>query len=267
MAFDVNNFVINRIIRGSMVVPSTGDIAWSITQIKDPSLKCTGETTDALDALGAPIITFNKAKRAEFSATNSLFDLNLAAAQFGGSKNIATASKKITTPKFEEFEITDGQTTVVLSQTPVGTVGAELKQIYKLNTDNSMATKYTIAASASATEFKFDIATKTVTLPTGLEAGSRILVRYDYQTENAVSVSNSATDFPKAGKFIMEVLGNDVCSPDITYHAYVIFPNASLSSDVDLTFSTEGNHPFSMKANQAYCDIEKKLFDIIVPQA
>lgn len=49
--FDINNFVVDRVIRGSMIMPSTGDIAWSVNQVESPSLKCTGDTTDAVDAI------------------------------------------------------------------------------------------------------------------------------------------------------------------------------------------------------------------------
>ena len=82
---------------------------------------------------------------------------------------------------------------------------------------------------------------------------------YDYETENAVEVANSAIDFPTGCKFVMEVLGCDVCDQTNLVYAYVIFNNAKLSPDFDWSIATDGSHPFSMKAQQAYCDKEKRL--------
>ena len=64
----------------------------------------------------------------------------------------------------------------------------------------------------------------------------------------------------------MEVLGCDVCDPTTLIYAYVVFPNAKLDSNVDITFSTDGKHPFTLKAQQNYCSKEKELFKIIIPQ-
>lgn len=48
-------------------------------------------------------------------------------------------------------------------------------------------------------------------------------------------------------------------------YAYVVFPNFKLSPDFDWSVATDGTHPFSGKAQQDYCDKEKKLFNIIIP--
>jgi len=258
--FDINNFVIDRPIRAIMSSTETGDVLWSINQIKDPSINCASEATQATDMLGSPIMEFERSKTAKFTATNSLFDLSLAAAQFGTTKKVATTAAKITAPKFETINVVS--TTVVLSQTPTAPITA----IYILKGDSTLGTKYVSGATANTTNFVFDAATKTITLPTVVTSG-QVFVKYDYLTENAVEVANSAVNFPKAGKLVVEVLGADVCNPSTLYYAYLIFPAAKLSSSVDLSFTTEGNHPFEISCFQEYCDREKKLFSIVVPQA
>ena len=86
-----------------------------------------------------------------------------------------------------------------------------------------------------------------------------MFVMYEYETENAVEVVNSATNFPVGCKFIMEVLGCDVCDQTNLVYAYVIFNNFKLSPDFDWSIQTDGSHPFSGKAQQDYCDKEKRL--------
>lgn len=265
MAFDVNNFVVNRFLRGTMFDTNNGKMLWSINQINDPSLTMSADETQAVDAIGVEIMSFERAKNAEFSASNALFDLGLLAAQAGTKKVIASGSAKITAPRVEEIEITEGMTEVILKEIPVGTSKNEIPFIYALNGDNTLGEAYTLGAAATATTFALNAATKTLTIPTGLTKGTRLFVMYEYETEEAVEVSATAKDFPKAGKFVLEVLGADVCNVSKVYHAYLIFPQAKLMSNFDLTLNTEMTHPFTLKAMQEYCDYEKRLFRIVIP--
>lgn len=261
MAFDINNFVIDRCLRAIMVHSETGEILWSINQITEPSIKCESETTQATDALEIPIMEFDRAKKATFSATNSLFDLGLAAAQFGTEKVVASTDSKIIATAFETVDVVTG-TTITLKHTPTG----QIKYIYELKGDSTLGKKYTNGASADADKFVHAENTNTITIPTGLAKGSQLFIEYEYETEEAVKVTNSATKFPTAGKLIVQILGADVCNASTLYNAYLVFPQAKLSSNVDLTFSTDGKHPFEITCMQQYCDKDKKLFDIIVPK-
>ena len=257
MAFDINNFVIDRVIRGVALSQKDDSVLFSINQMQNVSLNCASESTDAVDALGTPIATFYRAKSAEFSAENAIFDMNLMATQLGTTKKVASSTAKITAPAMESF--TYGSGSYELKHTPK-TVPNE---IYVLNGDSTFGKKFVKGTNASATEF--GITNKTLARPTGLNASDELFVMYDYETENAVEVVNSATEFPVGCKFVMEVLGADVCDQTTLIHAYVIFPNFKLSPDFDWSVATDGSHPFSGKAQQAYCDKEKKLFNIVIP--
>jgi hypothetical protein len=252
MAFDLNNFVIDRIVRGVALSQKDDSVLFSINQIQNASLNCASESTDAVDAMGTPIATFYRAKSAEFSAENALFDMNLMATQLGTEKKVASAASKIVVPAMESFEVPEGKK-YDLKHTPKG----EVKEIYALNSDSTFGVKYTKATAASATEFS--IAGKTISLPTDVVVGTEMFVMYEYETENAVEVVNSAKNFPVGCKFVMEVLGCDVCDQTNLVYAYVIFNNAKLSPDFDWSIATDGTHPFSMKAQQDYCDKEKRL--------
>jgi hypothetical protein len=213
---------------------------------------------------------FNRGKNAEFGGSNSLFDLGLLAAQSGTTKSSSTASVTYLVPIWEEFTIPSSGTTVTLAQTPAATAADGIPYIYKLNGDGTVALKYAYAASAAADKFAFE--TKTLTFPTGMTAGDKFLVYYEYtgngtSGSQAVKVVNTALNFPSAGKFVLELLGSNVCDISTEYHGYVIFPAAKLSSDFDITFNTEGKHPFKITAFQEYCDATKTLFSIVIPEA
>lgn len=240
--FDVNNFVIDRIIRGVALSQEDDSVLFSINQIQNASLNCASESTDAVDAMGTPIATFYRAKSAEFSAENALFDMNLMATQLGTSKKVASASSKILVPAMETFTATGG--TYTLKHAPKNAP----TEIYAINGDSTFGTKYTKGTQASETTFA--ITGSQISLPTGLAANTEMFVMYEYETENAVEVVNSAKNFPVGCKFVMEVLGCDVCDQTNLVYAYVIFNNAKLSPDFDWSIATDGTHPFSMKAQQ-----------------
>lgn len=270
MAFDINNFVIDRIVRGVALSQKDDSVLFSINQIQNASLNCASESTDAVDALGTPIATFYRAKSAEFSAENALYDMNLMATQLGTAKKVASTTSKITVPAMESFTV-DATGKYELNHTPKAAPG----EIYALNGDSTFGVKYTKATASDAEHFS--IADKTISMQVevkdengtvttpGIPVGTDMFVMYEYETENAVEVVNSATQFPVGCKFVMEVLGCDVCDQTNLVYAYVIFNNFKLSPDFDWSIATDGAHPFSGKAQQDYCDKEKRLFSIVIP--
>lgn len=259
---NINNFVIDHVLRGIMTSTADGSYMWSINQVTEPALNVTSDTAEAVDALGSAIATFNRGKKAEFSANNSLFDLGLFAAQNGVDKAVASESSKITTPALETITYDGKNSTVVLAHVPL----ADIAQIYLLNGDETLGTAYTSGTTASATKFVYSAESHSIVLPTGLATGSRLFVMYEYAATSATAVTGDAVNFPKAGKFVLEVLGTDTCDPTTLIHAYLIFPNAKLDANVDLSFTTDGKHPFKIICQQNYCDSKKVLFQLIVPE-
>ena len=213
MAFDLSNFVIDRVVRGIATDMKTGDVLFSINQITNPSLNCASESADAVDALNVPIATFYRAKTAEFSAENALFDMNLLATQAGTKKKVASASAKIDAPCFQTIDITSS-TTYTLSHTPKeGTT----PKVYVLNGDGTLGEKVVIDTSASARKVAIAGTTLTVVAgEAGYKEGEQIFVMYEYEADGAekngaIEVANSANNFPVGCKFVMEILGADVC--------------------------------------------------------
>ena len=286
MAFDLNNFVIDRVVRGIAVSQGdnaklgiqAGDVLFSINQITNPSLNCTSESTDAVDALSVPIATFYRAKTAEFSAENALFDMNLIATQSGTKKNVASASNAVEAPCFQTIDVKDGTVKYDLAHTPKANT---TPKVYILNGDGTLGDKVAVSttpynkevaisgaelsigtsakAYATATEYKVgdyvvygttDSDKKTYMCTTAMTAsentawaaakwtevtdksnlfaaGSQIFLMYDYIADGttgngAVEVMNSANNFPVGCKFIMEILGADVCDQTNLIYAYLV---------------------------------------------
>lgn len=211
-----------RILRGIAVAQgdnpklglSAGDVLFSLNQITNPSLQCSSESTDAVDALNVPIATFYRAKSCEFSAENALFDMNLLAAQAGTTKKVASSSATVTAPCFDTIEVVAGTASYTLAHTPLATPKA-----YILNGDGTLGEKITIDSAASGKTIVVSGSTVTIDVAEGtaeFKEGDQLFFMYDYTADGtegngAVEVVNSATNFPVGCKFIMEILGADVC--------------------------------------------------------
>lgn len=272
MAIQINNIVIDRAIRGTMFSSSTREALWSISQISNFSISITTDSQDAVDATGTPVHRFFRAKQCEISGENALFDFGLMAAQGGGDQALvsSTAQKKFNVPIFDEIELASA-TSATLSHTPVVPTGETyaVPYVYRLNGDGTLGKKLTCGATAA--EGVFTQSGTTLTFASGdLAVGDTIIAFYDYEANGtsgsqAMRLQNTAKDFPRAGRFVLEVLGVDPCSPTDLIYFYLIMPNASLSPDVDVEFSTESTHSFTLTANQAYCDKTKLLYEIVIP--
>lgn len=271
--FTINNIVIDRILRGTMFSTSTREALWSVSQITNFSISVTTDSQDAVDATGTPIHRFYRAKQCEITAENALFDFGLMAAQGGGDQALvsSTATKKFNVPIFDEIEMASA-TSATLTHTPVLPAGETyaVPFVYVLNGDGTLGKKMTCGSTAA--EGVFTQTGTTLTFAANeLSVGNTIIAFYEYEANGtsgsqAVRLQNTAKDFPKAGKFVIEALGVDPCSPTDLIYFYLILPNASLSPDLDVDFASDSTHSFALTANQAYCDKTKLLYEIVIPE-
>lgn len=182
--------------------------------------------------------------------------------QSGTALDVASANNKYNVPWFDEIKVAAAGT-INLTRTPVAST---LKYIWVMNGDGSLSTKYTVGSDVT-------LSGKVLTLDAEkAPVDARFFVPYEFEASDAAGqgatrVTGDAVNFPKAGKFILEVLGADICDPSTLYSAYIIFPNARMLSDFDISWATDSTHPFSMRANQDYCDPDKVLFRVVIPEA
>lgn len=262
----IKNFVVDKVRQAMGVSRTNGEMLWHLTEVQNPTLGSNAESKNCIGADGTPIMTLYTQKNARFAAQSALLDFGLMAAQYGTEMEEASDTNQILMPAVEEFIVKEGETAVTLANVPAGEAGAELKYIYVTN-PGQVATRYAMGASASATEFAVDLATKVVTLPTNVKPGDNVFVMYEYKSKSGARILNSAKNFPRACKCVLDVLGHDVCNKDIMYAAKVVFRNAELSPNVDINLATDGSHPFELTANQEYCSTDKGLFEIFIPEA
>ena len=259
---NLNNIVIDRVLRGIYSTDAEG-IIFSLNQIQNFSLNTTSESQEIVDALGVSIMELMRSKSVEASAENAIVDLGLMAAQYGTKKTTATAEDKLVVPAMESFEAEADAEGNIKQYTLKHAPKVDPTAIYELNGDSTLGAKYAVASAASDVEFAY--ADGVITLPTGTVAGTEFFVMYDYESENAVEVINSAKNFPTMGKMTFECLVYDVCDPEVKIFAFVILPRFQLKSDFDWSVGGDSqNHPFSGKAHVNYCDKNKEMVRIVI---
>ena len=256
--FNVENLLINRPLRGTLFDKSTNDILFCADQLSDASLECSGEQVFINDAMGIKVAGFDRSKDATFTGTSAFINFGLMAAQLGSDKRNADAENQIIVPAFELIEVKNAQT-VTLQYEPA----EDIKYIYSTHPDKTKNETFKLAASASATEFA--ISGKNITLPTGkFKIGDLVAVWYSRKTSEAVAIKNTAKEFSKSGRFVLEVLCTDFCDTNKVYYTYIIFNNAKLDNALSINFNNEATHQFTINAMQDYCSANNELFTIIV---
>lgn len=269
MAFNVDVLIYEKTKTLAMFNKATNLLQWTISNVKDPSLKTSADSTVKTDAEGATVMTFYKAKTAQLTGSNAFFSLGLSAAQYGSSVTLGATGAEITCPYTETITVgeTTGvkNTTITLTKTPVGITGSEVSHIYTQNVNKSIGTSYTVSTTADATHFS--ISGKVITLPIDatITKDTKIIIFYDYETAEAVSLANNAEDMPKSGIAKMQCVFCDPCDKETKYLLWVISSNAQLSPESEISFTTEGEHPFTIDFQKEFCSDEGNLFTIIVP--
>ncbi len=261
MAINPNELILDRVRYLTAHDLETKEKLFMLTQLEEPSLNCTAEGEDVTDAVGALITTMYRSKQAEFTATNSLLSLDLAAAQFGSEKEVAGAESKIIDWTYEFIDIPTDATEVTLSKVAVED---SVKFIYAVE-NGAAATSYAAASTASATEFVIAEDGKTITLPTGMTG--KIFVEYQYESTSAVRIINKASEFPEACEVVIYCIFRDVCNENKVYAGKIVCPKAKLDpSSVELALTSTGKHAFTFKMFKDYCSVDEELFTIIVAE-
>lgn len=242
----------------------TGKMFLRLTQLEESSLSCTAEGEEVTDAIGALITTLYRAKRATFSATNSLFHTGLLAAQYGTEVEVSTANDKIVDWTYEILEIpTTGNDAgkVTLAKTPKD----DIKYIYSI-ANGEIGTAYEVGNAVSATVFA--ISGSEITVPTGLTG--KIYVEYNYETAagKAVKVSNKGSQFPTMCSAIIYAYFKDKCNDNTIYSGKIIAQKAKLNPEqIEVSLTSTGKHPFELQFLKDYCSEDNdELFAVVVSE-
>ena len=261
MAFNKNELILDKVRSLTAHDLETDKMLLRLTSLEDSSLNTTAEGEEIVDSIGALITTLYRAKKATFSASNSLISLDLAAAQYGTKKEVA-GEEGIVDCAYETIKIEEGATSVKLAHEPVEN---SIKWIYVIE-KNEVGEAIEVGSTTEGG--KAVVANDgTITLPEGVKG--KVYVEYDFVNKDAVQIVNKASEFPEAVKVIIYAYFRDVCNENKVYSGKIICPKAKLNPEsVELSLTSTGKHPFEFVVNRDYCaeEGEDELFRIIVSE-
>lgn len=263
MSVNSNKYIIQNMERLSFFDNATGVCQFVVDDLQSAEMTNEQETVYATGKNGVRIGSADRNKASRITATNGSIVDGVMAMQVGSEVVVGTT----TVPKhFFSIETSDG-TSVELTLKPIGDVGNEIPYIYKRNTDGTIGQHYPIAATASASAFKYDPATKKITLPTGaFAAGDTVYMFYDIQVANAKKISNDEDKFSATGMLIADIFAKDICT-EKSYYGKIIYPKAKASGNFNLSFGDDPSvQDMEFEALSGGCSstATKRLWDFIV---
>jgi len=205
----------------------------TLNDLKNLKINGSQDTVYAEGADGAKLAAFDVNKVASITAENGAVDEGYLALQVGSDIVKVTNGSSILIR--EEFEVKNGDTTVILSYKASGVTGNEVRYIYKADSNGLPGDAYTQNATASETEFSYAPETKTITLPTEkFKAGDVVIVDYYPTFSEYEEISNDANKFSMAGEVIVDAWFTDLCSEaDVPLQLYL--PKGKISGAIDLS--------------------------------
>ena len=273
MALNLNELLLDRVrslTAHSIDDENYGALLFRLTSLEDPSLATSAEGEEVVDAIGALITTLYRAKKATFSASNSLISLDLAAAQYGATKEVLGANETLVDYTYEILDVKDGKATLTNEPIKIKVGDVETSSVmYIYAVENGQtSTKYVAGSAVSATEFK--ITGKEIEVPTGVTG--KIYVEYSYEADGkenngANRIANNTSNFPAACSMKIFAYFRDKCNENVVYSGVIVSSKAKLNPEqVELALTSTGKHAFEFQMMRDYCDDEAELFAIIVAE-
>lgn len=256
-----DELILDRIRAVCMYDYETGkNILFRLTHLEDSTLTCTSEADEVTDAEGAPISKLYKNKQAKFSATNSVISLDLAAAQYGTTKQVADTKNSFLVPTYDILEIENGKVKTKAIPADI----AKVTKIYLIE-KGQLGKAYEAGSAASDTEFLIS-EDGTITLPTSVTSG-KIYVEYEYSSENAMKIVNKTSEFPTTARARIFCYFRDVCDDNKLYSGVIVSNRAKLNPEqIEIALTKTGKHSFEIDMLKDFCEEDDDLFTIIVAE-
>jgi hypothetical protein len=220
-----NRFAIKEAGIASFFDLTTQKAIVTLATLKTSGVETTGDTVYATGGRGnAKLVGFSTNRGAKITLQDAIFD-NKAIAMLTGNDLVAGVKK---VDKNEIQSVTSN--TLTLSKTPVGAI----LSVYKLNTDGTNGTEYTLGTPASnATDYS--VAGKVLTFNTGVANGTQFKIYYQANTaSDAKSMRVSSDQFGKTFRVTLDVLVVDEFTK-AAFQGQLRIPNAKFEDNFNLS--------------------------------
>lgn len=235
---------------------TTGNFLFTLDELQSASIAQGQEKVDITGKQGRKLSSMKRNKTMTISGSNGMLSFGLVEMQTG-SKFESKDAEPVMWYDFLEVQNNTAQT----KYKGIGTAGAEIVELYVLETIGTIRTSLEQAASAAAGKFAYDPDTKTLTF-SGIANGTQIAVYYKRRVAADV-LSNKSDVYSGKCELYVDCIGEDKCAN--LYRVQIHIPKADFNGEFSLDFGDDQSvHSFEAEGLSGACGAGSTYWDMIV---
>lgn len=236
---------------------TTGSYLFTLDELQSASIAQGQEKVDITGKQGRKISSLKRNKTVTVSGANGMLSSGLVEMQTGGK-----FENKATEVSWVDFLTVDASHEAATNYKAIGTAGAEITELYILETVGTIRQSLEQAAEAAAGKFAYNPTTKKLTFHTDVAEGSQIAVYYKRKIAADV-LSNESDKYSKKCELFIDCIGEDKCAN--VYHVQFHIPKADFNGEFTLDFGGDQSvHNFEAEGLAGACGAGGMLWDMIV---
>lgn len=236
---------------------TTGSYLFTLDELQSASIAQGQEKVDITGKQGRKISSLKRNKTVTVSGANGMLSSGLVEMQTGGK-----FENKATEVSWVDFLTVDASHEAATNYKAIGTAGAEITELYILETVGTVRQSLEQAAEAAAGKFAYNPTTKKLTFHTDVPAGAQIAVYYKRKITADV-LSNESDKYSKKCELFIDCVGEDKCAN--VYHVQFHIPKADFNGEFTLEFGGDQSvHNFEAEGLAGACGAGGMLWDMII---
>ena len=236
---------------------TTGSYLFTLDELQSASIAQGQEKVDITGKQGRKISSLKRNKTVTVSGANGMLSSGLVEMQTGGK-----FENKATEVSWVDFLTVDASHEAATNYKAIGTAGAEITELYILETVGTVRQSLEQAAEAAAGKFAYNPTTKKLTFHTDVPEGAQIAVYYKRKITADV-LSNESDKYSKKCELFIDCVGEDKCAN--VYHVQFHIPKADFNGEFTLEFGGDQSvHNFEAEGLAGACGAGGMLWDMII---
>jgi len=235
---------------------TTGNFLFTLDELQSASIAQGQEKVDITGKQGRKLSSMKRNKTMTISGSNGMLSFGLIEMQTG-SKFQSKDAEPVMWYDFLEVQNNTAQT----KYKGIGTAGAEIVELYVLETIGTIRTSLEQASAAAEGKFAYDPDTKTLTF-SGIANGTQIAVYYKRKVAADV-LSNKSDVYSGKCELYVDCIGEDKCAN--LYRVQIHIPKADFNGEFSLDFGDDQSvHSFEAEGLSGACGAGSTYWDMIV---
>ena len=236
---------------------TTGSYLFTLDELQSASIAQGQEKVDITGKQGRKLSSMKRNKTMTISGSNGMLSCGLVELQTGSS-----FETKNTEVMWTDFLTVSANHDASTTYKAIGTSGAEIVELYILETVGTVRTSLVQDSTAAAGKFTYTPNTKKLQFHTDVAEGTQIAVYYKRKISASVLSNNSDTYSGKCELFV-DCTGEDKCAN--IYHVQFHIPKADLNGEFTLDFGDDQSvHSFEAEGLSGACGAGSVYWDMIV---